>query len=166
MSNIVLENGIYSITQPAFPSSITSRAVLMAENELFDEVCVKEEAKKSSKDTKALTITISDSNGIGLHSKDEADCHDDQYPQRKISSARLDPTGSTSEGAASCCSKKTKKYICNALVVISLIVVVALYSLGIVFFYTDVPENENFDYDKLRDEILDQLELCLELVSL
>ena len=164
MSNIVLENGIYSITQPAFPASITSRAVLMAENELFDQVYVKEEAKKSSKDTKELTITISDSNGIGLHSKDEADCHDEQYPQRKISSARLDQTGI--EGAASCCSKKTKKYICNALVVISLIVVVGLYSLGIVFFYTDVPENENFNYDNLRDEMLDRLELCLELVSL
>ena len=162
MSKNVLENGLYSVTQPAFPSSITSGAVLMAENELFDQICVKDEVMGSSKNTKKST-TISNSNGIVLHNKDEAD-YLDQYPQRKISSTRLDPAGV--EGATSCCSKKSKKNICNVLVVVSIIVVVGLYSLGIVFFYTDVPENENFDYDTVRDDILDELELCLELVSL
>lgn len=162
MSKNVLENGIYSITQPAFPSFITSGAVLMAENELFDQVCVKDEVKASSKNTEK-SLTISDSNGVVLHNKDEPD-YLDPYPQRKISSTRLNSAGI--EAPTSCCSTKTKKYICNVIVVASLIVVVGLYSLGIVFFYTDIPENENFDYDTLRDDILDELELCLELVSL
>lgn len=155
MSNLMLENGVYSVTQP-IPSSITSGAVLMAENELFDQVYVKENTKNTKK------ISISDCNGTAVDSEDgTVDYH--HYHRRKTSSAQeLDP----GEEATLYCSKRTKKNICNILVVISLIAVVCLYSLGIVFFYTNVPENENIDYETQSSALLNQLNQCKELVSL
>lgn len=155
MSNGALENGVYSATKPGIPSSITSGAVLMAENELFDRVYVKETDKK----TKSLTINIS--NGVALEGKEETDCNNQH--RRKISSARL--SSPDEEAAAPCCSKKTKQYIRNVVVVIAVMVVVGLYSLGIIFFYTDVPENDNFEYETVRNHLLNQLEFCLESVS-
>ena len=153
--NTALENGVYcvTLTQPgAIPSSITS-GVLMAENELFDKVYVKETDKR----TKSLSISVST-----LDDKDQTNYNN--YHDRRISSStkRLDDQD---EKPCLCCSKKTKEYICTFAVVMSLIVVVCLYSLGIVFFYTDVPKNEDFYDDTLRSSLIDQLELCLELVS-
>lgn len=152
MSNNVLENGVYTTTN-AIPSSITSGAVFMAENELFDQVYVKETAKTTK------SLSISSSNGVVLNGKDDSDYHN--HYQRKISSVRLDPD----ERSTSRCSKIAKKYICNTVVLILLIAVAGMYSLGIIFFYTNVPENENFDYDTVRNDLLDQLELCKQLVS-
>ena len=157
MSKNVLENGVYSVTQP-IPSSITS-GVLMAENELFDQVFIKETNSKS----KSLTLNVPI---VPADEKDQAVNHNDYY-RRKISSTELNPSRvHYDEESTSCCGKKTKHCIWNIVVVISLIAVVGLYSLGIVFFYTNVPENEDFFDDKLRESLLNELELCLELVSL
>ena len=152
MSKNVLENGVYCITQPGIPSSITS-GVLMAENELFDQVYVKDTDKR----TKSISISVST-----LNDKDQTNY--DNYHHKMSSTRRLDDQDENS--SVLCCSKKTKKYICNFAFVASLIVVVCLYSLGIVFFYTDVPKNEDFYDDALRNSLINQLDLCLSLVSL
>lgn len=155
MSKSALENGVYcvTLTQPgSIPSSITS-GVLMAENELFDKVYVKETDKR----TKSLSISVST-----LDDKDQTN-YNNYHHTISSSTKRLDDEAD--EKPCLCCSKKTKQYICNFAVVLSLIVVVCLYSLGVVFFYTDVPKNEDFYDDTLRNSLIDQLELCLELVS-
>ena len=158
MSKNALENGVYcvTLTQPgSIPSSITS-GVLMAENELFDKVYVKETEKK----TKSLSISVAT-----LNDKDQTDYHNHYHRDHRMSSSTRRLDDDQDEKPCLCCSKKTKEYICNFAVVMSLIVVVCLYSLGIVFFYTDVPKNEDFYDETLRNSLIDQLELCLELVS-
>ena len=154
MSKNVLENGVYCVTQP-IPSSITS-GVLMAENELFDQVYVKETNNR----TKSLSISVCT---LDRDDKDQTDYHNN-YHHKISSTARLDQDEKPTSFL--CCSKKTKEYICNFAVILSIIVVVCLYSLGIVFFYTDVPKNEDFYDDALRNNLINQLELCLALVSL
>ena len=159
MSKNVLENGVYSVTQP-ISSSINSGG-LMAENELFDQVYIKETNSK----TKSLTLSFQIAQAAD--EKNHQTINDNDFYKRKISSAELNPSRvHHDEEATSCCGKKTKHCIWNIVVLISLIAVVGLYSLGIVFFYTNVPENEDFFDDKLRERLVNQLELCLELVSL
>jgi len=153
----VLENGVYSATQP-IPSSITSTGVLMAENELFDRVFVSETIKDTKSNTKSLSIKAS--NG-SIPDSVEANGHHDHYHRKNSSSAVLD----SAEDSPTFCSKTTKKYICNFIVMASLVVVVCLYSLGIVFFYTDIPKNDGFDTDATRNNLTIQLEQCAKLVS-
>ena len=165
MSDAVLENGVYHVTMTQsddVPSSITSGGVLMVENELFDQMYVKE----PSKSTKS-SVSINIPNAIPLDDdKDQTDFHNQRH--RSSSTIKLDTSTLKHDVESSAClrcSKKTKEYICNFAVVISLIVVVGLYSLGIVFFYTDVPENESFYDEALRNSLINQVELCLALVS-
>ena len=153
------EDGITISTSRPIASSMTSGAVFLAENELFDKVLVKE----TSKSTRKFSVTVKVADGSTLRSvsngKNETIDFEDY---RKDSSASLDPA--SEPAATTCCSKKTKKYVCNVTVVLSLIVVVCLYSLGIIFFYTDVPKNENFDANAHRNELTLQLEQCLMLL--
>lgn len=160
MSNSVLENGVYCVrmVDPVIPSSITSGAMLMAENELFDQVFVPNEPTKNTK-----SLPINGTNGITVDGKEEAVHHDNGHVRHKESTVRLHVD---EESTTTCCNKKTKGHICAAVVMISLVLVICLHALGIVFFYTDVPKNENFDYYEQRTGLLNNLELCLALVSI
>ena len=165
MSSGEPEDGITIFTSPIaepIASSITSGAVFLAENELFDKAPVKEASKSSIK----FSVTVKVADGSTLRSDSNGTLKSETIDfgdHRKDSSTSLDPAGQP-PAATTCCSKKTKKYVCNVAVVLSLIVVVCLYSLGIIFFYADVPKNENFDANALRNELTLQLEQCLTLL--
>jgi len=132
------------------PSSVTSEAVLFAENQLFDTVVTyeKETDKKNSK--KFTSVKVSNGTTSG---KEEY-----HYPC-KGSAAELELGG-----GATCCNKKAKKWCCHLTVAVTLLTIIGFFTLPIIFFYVDVPENDDFSQSK-GENLTHLLELCLALVS-
>jgi len=150
-----LENGNYThrhengTTTPAPPDiPVTSGAVLYAENELFDEVAYENEvSKKTNKKVTSIRVSIGSTS-----SKEEYDYH------RKGSVEQLEP------GDAACCNKKAKKWCCNMTVAVLMLMITVSFTLPLVFYYVDIPQNEDFSQNE-ADDIVELLKLCLATVS-
>jgi len=132
-----LENGSYtqregSPTTPLPSPSTTFAAVLYVENEIFDVSCQKEVRKN-----KVTSIVVPNGSST-CKSGEEFDYH-----QRKSLPVELE-TGDTT-----CCSKETKKWCCNLTVAVTLLTIIGLFTLPIIFYYVDVPENQGFDINTL-----------------
>lgn len=159
-----LENGTYythyeiGCTSPVsspvssptvIPSSVTSGAVLFAENELFDNVVYENEVSKE-RNKKQAAPSLKVSNGGTITGRDQYDY------DRRGSRTALEPTG-----VSKCCSKR---WCCNVTVVMSLLTIIALFTLPIIFYYVDTPENDDYSQDD-ADDLLRLLETCLASVS-
>jgi len=144
------ENGPTSPTSPVFSTSVTPGAVLFAENQLFDQVAYeKEVSKKTSKKITSIRV----SNG-STSSREECD-----YPRRG-SVEELEPGRSD----ATYFNKNSKKWCCNLTVAVLMLVIIVSFTLPLVFYYVDVPENDDFSQREAND-IVKLLELCLASVS-
>lgn len=147
-----LENGSYtqcesSPTSPLPSSPATFAAVYYVENEIFDHISCQKEVHSKKKVTSIVVPN-------GCKSGEEFDYH-----QRKNFPVELEPGGST------CCSKETKRWCCNITVAATLLTIIGLFTLPIIFFYVDVPENHNsqFDSDISLGDLLNAS--CKALVS-
>lgn len=153
-----LERGNYTRTQsessPSSPlpsSAATLAAVLYVENEMFDQVPCQKEVRK-----KKASIVVP--NGSSSSTKKKT-TEDFDYHQRYSL-----PASPESSDAATWCSTDTKKWCFNLTIVILLLIITGLFTLPILFYYVNVPQNDRFDQSE-ADDLVRQLELCLASVS-
>jgi len=144
------ENGPTSPASPVFSTSVTPGAVLFAENELFDQVAYEKEV---SKKTSMKITSVRVSNG-------STSSREEYGYLRRGSVEELEPGRSD----ATYCNKNAKKWCCNLTVVVSMLTIIVSFTLPLVFYYVNVPENDDFS-QREADDIIKLLELCLASVS-